>query len=814
MRRKVCCLLSFLVIISFASKAQREVVLLDKDWRFIKADVPKAAAVGFDDAQGERVSVPHDWAIKGPFDKNNDAQIVTVTEDGEKKPALRTGRTGGLPWTGVGWYRKVLPIPAKQKGRRCFIEFDGAMSHAVVYLNGDSIATWPYGYASFSFELTDKIKPGQKNVLAVRLENQEESSRWYPGAGIYRNVRLVFTNPVHVQHWGTYITTPEVNNKQATVHIRTGIQNQSGIEKPVTVVTTIFNSSGKQVAANKVTLAVGKEGVAEQNLAVGNPSLWDIETPYLYRAACTLVVDNKPVDVFETSFGIRTIAFDSNNGFFLNGRQTKINGVCNHHDLGPLGAAVNYRAIERQLQLLKEMGCNGIRTSHNPPAPELLELCDKMGFVVMDEAFDEWKMAKCKNGYNKLFDQWAEKDLRAMIKRDRNHPSVILWSIGNEIAEQKSPNGAATAKFLVDIAHDEDPTRLTTAAFNSLDNAIKNGLADGVDVVGLNYWNYRFAEIHKAHPRWKLIGSETQSTVSSRGEYMFPAVERKSAKYTNRQSSSYGMEAPGWGNSPDVEFAWLDANEYVPGEFVWTGFDYLGEPTPYNNNWPSHSSYFGIIDLAGIPKDLYYLYQSHWAGGKVLHVLPHWNWKGREGALTPVHCYTSFPSVELFVNGKSQGMQRKDTTRYGRYRLRWDSVRYEPGEIKVVAYDDNGKIAATETRKTAGAPYQIKLIADRATIHAGQKDLSFVTVKLLDKEGNLCPVASNNISFQLSGAGTIRGVANGDATNTRVLSGTEIQLFNGQCIVVIQSAERAGSVHLVASSPGLAHAKLDLKVVP
>jgi beta-galactosidase len=377
MKRKISCLLSILLVIAVTSNAQREVVLLDKDWKFVKADVQNAATVGFNDAQWETISVPHDWAIKGPFDKNNDAQMVTVTEDGEKKPALRTGRTGGLPWAGVGWYRKIVSIPATQKGKRCFIEFDGAMSHAVVYLNGDSVGTWPYGYASFSFELTDKIKFGQKNVLAVRLENPEEASRWYPGAGIYRNVRLVFTNPVHVQHWGTYITTPEVNNKKATVHIRTGIQNQSGSEKQVTLVTTIFNSSGKQVAANKVTLAVNKEVAAEQNFSVGSPSLWDIETPYLYKAVCTLVVNNRPVDVFETSFGIRTIAFDKSKGFLLNGRQTKIKGVCNHHDLGPLGAAVNYRAIERQLQLLKEMGCNGIRTSHNPPAPELLELCDK-----------------------------------------------------------------------------------------------------------------------------------------------------------------------------------------------------------------------------------------------------------------------------------------------------------------------------------------------------------------------------------------------------------------------------------------------------
>lgn len=805
-------LILFVVLLFvFMANGQRKVILLDKNWKFIKEDVQNGASLNLNEEKWKTVTVPHDWAINGPFDKFVDAQKVTVTEDGEKKAALRVGRTGSLPWTGVGWYRKKLSIPTTEKGKKCFIEFDGAMSHAVVYLNGDSVGTWPYGYASFSLDLTDKIRFGKDNQLAVRLENPEESSRWYPGAGLYRNVRLVFTNPVHVKHWGTYIATPLVNKRQAVVSIKTEIQSES--DQQVQLNTVILDPSGKKVATKTISISVNKETTADQSFTIANPSLWDIDAPNLYKAVSTVIVNNKAVDVYETSFGIRTIAFDNNKGFILNGRQTKIQGVCNHHDLGPLGAAVNYRALERQLELLKEMGCNAIRTSHNPPAPELLELCDKMGFVVMDEAFDEWKIPKCKNGYNKLFDQWAEKDLRAMIKRDRNHPSIILWSIGNEVPEQKSPDGAKTAKFLVDISHNEDPTRLTTSGFNSLSNAIKNGLADAVDVVGLNYYPENFAKTHGQYPQWKIIGSETESTVSSRGEYMFPVVERKSYKYSNKQSSSYDLESPSWGNSPDIEFAVQDDLPFVAGQFVWTGFDYLGEPTPYNNDWPSHSSYFGIIDLAGIPKDRYYLYQSNWTAKKVLHLLPHWTWQGREGEITPVHCYTSYQSAELFVNGKSYGIQKKDSSKYGRYRLHWDSVRYEPGEIKVVAFDINGKGAATEIKRTAGKPYQIRLIADRSSIKATEKDLSFITVQVLDKNGNLCPLAANNIKFSIVGAGTIRGVGNGDPTNIQILTGNEMQAFNGQCMLMVQSAAISGNIKVTASASELQNAILDIKVI-
>jgi beta-galactosidase len=712
---------------------QRTIVLLDTGWKFIHADVQNGEADGYNDNAWESVTVPHDWVIKGPFDKNADAQMVMVTEDGERKPALKTGRTGSLPWTGVGWYRKKIFIPESARERKCFIEFDGAMSHAVVYLNGECIGTWPFGYASFSFELTHKIRFGKENIIAVRLENFEESSRWYPGAGLYRNVRMVFTNFVHVKQWGTYITTTDITAPQAVVHIRTEILNQQNKKQMVQLQTTILDPSGKLVASASIEIAGDKEANVNQQLNVPMPLLWDIKTPLLYEAVSTIIIDHQITDVYNTSFGIRTIKFDNNKGFILNGKQTKIKGVCNHHDLGPLGAAVNYRALQRQLEILKEMGCNAIRTSHNPPAPELLELCDKMGFLVMDEAFDEWKIPKCKNGYNTLFDEWAEKDLRALIRRDRNHPCVVLWSIGNEVPEQKDKDGAKTAKFLVDISHNEDPTRLTTSAFNSISNAVKNGLAAVVDVVGLNYWPENFAKIHQLYPQWKLIGSETESTISSRGEYMFPVKERKGYKYKDKQVSSYDVEFPSWGNAPDIEFAVQDENEFIAGQFVWTGFDYLGEPTPYNNDYPSHSYYFGIIDLAGIPKDRYFLYQSNWTDKKVLHLWPHWNWKGNEGEIVPVYCYTSYNTLELFLNGKSLGIRKKDTTLYGHYRLTWDSVRYEPGLLKVVALDKKGKPVAEESIQTAGSPAGIKLVADRMDMQASGKDLCFITVSIVDK---------------------------------------------------------------------------------
>lgn len=797
-----------------SASGSRQTILLDEGWKFVHADIANANAPAFNDSQWETVTVPHDWAIKGPFDKMNDAQTVMVVEDGEKKPSLRVGRTGGLPWTGVGWYRKQLNIPASAKGKRCFIEFDGAMSHAVVYLNGKKIGTWPYGYASFSFELTDDVQFGKNNTLAVRLENAEEASRWYPGAGLYRNVRLVFTEPVHIPQWGTYITTPSISDHEADVQIKTTILNQSQKKQTVVLYTVVNDPSGKAVATKKDTLQTKDKAEVTQHLTVNHPLRWDITTPRLYTAVTQLVVDGKTTDNYTTSFGIRTISFDADRGFILNGKQQKLQGVCMHHDLGPLGAAVNTRAIERQLEIMKAMGCNAIRTSHNPPAPELLDLCDKMGFVVMDEAFDEWKIAKCKNGYHLLFDEWAEKDLRAMIRRDRNHPSIVLWSIGNEVSDQKEKEGAKTARFLTNIAHDEDSTRMVTAAFNRLADAINNGLADAIDVVGFNYQSQNYLKVHKEHPQWRIIGSETESTVSSRGAYKLPVMERKGFKYADKQSSAYDVEMPKWGSAPDIEFSWQDANPFVAGAFVWTGFDYLGEPTPYNNDWPSRSSYFGIVDLAGLPKDRFYLYQSKWSDKQVLHLLPHWNWQGKEDSIVPVHCYTSYTSAELFVNGKSQGVQVKDASKpYGRYRLTWDNVRYQPGEIKVVAFNEKGSKAETSIVRTAGEPVSLMLTADRRTVTADGKDLSFITVQAVDKNGNPCPLATNNIRFSINGEGLIRGVCNGDATSVQNMTGNEMQLFNGRAVVIVQSSKKTGDIRLSAASDGIAEGKIDLKSV-
>ncbi len=788
----------------------RQVIPLEKGWKFTQSDIKQAEKSNFDDQLWENVTVPHDWAIKGPFNELHDAQSVKVTEDGETKKKLRTGRTGSLPWVGVGWYRKAIELPRETSGKRCFVEFDGAMSNAVVYFNGQQIGTWPYGYASFSFELTDYMLPGKKNILAVRLENKEESSRWYPGAGIYRNVRIVLTDPVHVKHWGTYITTPVVDAKESTVDIQTIILNQSGKKQAGILQTVILDPAGKVVAEDRINMSIDKENTCKQQLKISSPLLWDIRHTYLYTAVSNISIDGKTCDEYRTTFGIRSIRFDNEKGFFLNGERVQLNGVCQHHDLGPLGAAINYRALQRQLEILQDMGCNAIRTSHNPPAPELLDLCDQMGFLVIDESFDEWKNPKNKNGYNILWDQWAEKDMVAQIHRDRNHPCVIMWSIGNEIREQEIEGGEFYCRFLTDICHREDPTRPVTAGFNRWEGAIKRGFSEIVDVPGWNYKPQHYRYIHQQFPHWKMYGSETASTISSRGKYYFPVEPKVHHMYEDNQCSSYDMEYPRWATSPDMEFAAQDSFPFIAGEFVWTGFDYLGEPTPYN--WPSHSSYFGIIDLGGIPKDRFYLYQSKWTDKGVLHMLPHWTWPERIGKVTPVHVYTSYPSAELFINGKSMGIRKKDMTGplYHHYRIVWDDVIYQPGEIKVVAFNKNGKKATEIIKKTAGKPEKIRLKADRSRLKADGKDLSFITVSVLDKDGNLCPWAENNIRFEAEGDGFVRGVTNGDPTNIQSLSGNEMKAFSGQCVVVVQSLEKTGKIRLKASAEDLKAEMIEL----
>lgn len=787
----------FLIGFVFQTKAQkREVQLLDTGWRFINHDIPLATINQIDDTTWQNVTVPHDWAIAGPFDMTIDLQAVQVLEDGDKKAKLRTGRTGALPCFGIGWYRKVLPVSKEDEGKRVFVEFDGAMSRSKVYLNGVYVGEWPYGYSSFSFELTKLLQYGKENVLSVRLENKEESSRWYPGAGIYRNVRLVKTAPVRVAHWGTYITTPVVSNKQGEVNIKTEIDGNAALN----LVTEIYDAKGKKVGTASSNKKADGNATLEQTIKVNKPNLWSIEKPNLYTAVSKIFIGKIQKDEYKTVFGFRTIHFDKDKGFFLNGKSVKFKGVCLHHDLGPIGTAVNYRATERQLVMMKEMGANAIRTSHNPPSLELLKICDSIGLMVQVEAFDEWKNGKNTNGYGEFFDEWAEKDLTAMIKRDRNHPSVVIWSIGNEVREQGMPEGREIARSLTKICHNLDPTRPVSSGFNNHNAAIKNELAAEVDLVGFNYKPFDYLKKHKEYPNFTIYGSETASTVSSRGVYKFPVTETKKAWYTDYQLSSYDLEACSWATTPDYEFQYQDDSEFISGEFVWTGFDYLGEPSPYNEGTPAKSSYFGIVDLAGLPKDRYYLYQSKWSDKPVFHVLPHWTWPERLNQKVPVFCYTNYPKAELFVNGKSMGIKQKDKSNtYTRYRLIWDDVVYEPGEIKVVAYDDNNKAVAEQVIRTAGDSYSIRLTADRNKIKSDGKDLSFVTVEILDKNGNLCPKADNLLFFDVSGAGKLKAVCNGDATDQTSFVSKYMRTFNGKMVVTLESETKSGEIVLKVS---------------
>lgn len=784
-------ILSF--ILSVIPVFSRDYTLLEK-WKFHLGECPGAVSNDFNDSSWEDVIVPHDWAIDKPFDMRIDMQSVQVLEDGDKAPKMRTGRTGALPAFGIGYYRTYIDSNENMKGKRISIEFDGAMSLSKVYLNGKYVGEWPYGYSSFAFDVTDLWNYEGKNILAVRLENKPESSRWYPGAGIYRNVRLVVTDPVSVSHWGTFVTTPKVSSKLVSVNIKTSVDNKTDADVNVTLESLLINADGKLVKKVSSTKKIkGDKYIFEQAMTVKSPVLWEIENPYMYSMVTNVYVDSRKTDTYVTPIGLRSIKFDKDKGFFLNDKNVKIKGVCLHHDLGPLGAAVNYRAIERQLQIMQEMGCNAIRTAHNPSAPELLDLCDKMGFLVQVEAFDEWKIGKNQNGYNQLFDEWHARDLQAMIRRDRNHPSVIMWSIGNEIREQKDKNGAEVARMLTEICHREDPTRPVTAGFNNHNDAIKNGLANEVDLVGFNYKPFDYKKKHEQYPDFVIYGSETASTVSSRGEYKFPVKEKRGAYYEDYQVSSYDLEYPSWACTPDTEFEQQDDCDFIMGEFVWTGFDYLGEPTPYNEGTPARSSYFGIVDLAGLKKDRYYLYKSKWSDEPVLHLLPHWNWEERIGQKVPVFCYTNYPKAELFVNGKSMGVKQKNkNSKYERYRLMWNDVVYQPGEIKVVAYNDNDEIAETKIIKTAGKTYRICTDIDRDTIKADGKDLAFVTVKIVDNKGNLCPKADNLLFFDVDGDIELKAVCNGNPTEQTSFSSSYMRVFNGKLVIVVQSKNKSG----------------------
>lgn len=798
----------FLVLV--VTSQGRDIIPLEK-WRFFLGEVSGAERIDFNDSSWENVEVPHDWAIDKHFDMRIDIQTVQVLEDGETRPMRRTGRTGALPTFGVGYYRTKVVSDNSMRNKKIRIEFDGAMSLSKVFLNGKFIGEWPYGYSSFAFDLTEHWNYDGDNIVTVRLENEPESSRWYSGAGIYRNVRIVALNDVSVAHWGTNVTTPVIKRNYAEVNVVTDIDNYSNTAD-VMLESIIYDMDDKIVAKRKSSKKITKnDNQFVHNLKVSKPILWDIDNPYMYKLVSNVYSGGVLKDSYTTNIGIRSIRYDKDNGFFLNGKHVKIKGVCLHHDLGPLGAAVNYRALERQLQMMKEMGCNAIRTSHNPPTPELLDLCDQMGLLVQVEAFDEWKVGKNKNGYNKYFDEWAERDLVAMIRRDRNHPSVIMWSIGNEIREQKEKKGAETARFLTQICHREDPTRPVTAGFNSHTSAIKNGLADEIDLVGFNYKPKDYKKKHEEFPDYIIYGSETASTVSSRGVYKFPVKEIRDVYYHDYHVSSYDLEYPAWASTPDTEFEQQDDCDFIMGEFVWTGFDYLGEPTPFNEGTPARSSYFGIVDLAGLKKDRYYLYKSKWSLNPVLHLLPHWNWNDRIGQNVPVFCYTNYPKAELFVNGKSKGIKQKNkSNKYERYRLMWNDVVYYPGEIKVVAYDENNIIKDSVLIKTAGDPYQITAYADRNKIVANGKDLSFVTVEIKDKEGNLCPLANNLLFFDVDGTTELEAVCNGDPTDHTPFSSDYMRTFNGKLVVILRSSESKGNSVLKVYGSNLKSAEVEL----
>lgn len=815
----LCCVL----LAWMAVAQQRTETLLEKGWKFMKGDVADAMKPDFDDKQWEAVTVPHDWAIYGPFDRSHDLQEVAVTQNLETAASVKTGRTGGLPYVGVGWYRTTFEAPA---GKLVSLVFDGAMSEARVYVNGQEVCFWPCGYNSFHCDVTPYLnKEGAKNLLAVRLENRPQSSRWYPGAGIYRNVRVVATEAVHVPVWGTQLTTPHVSAEYASVCLKTTVEGAG--TKDVRILTQILSPEGEVVASKDNTMKINHGQPFEQNFLVDAPRLWSPETPYLYKAVSKIYVDGLQTDEYTTRFGIRSIELVADKGFFLNGQHRKFQGVCNHHDLGPLGAAINVAALRRQLTLLKDMGCDAIRTSHNMPAPELVELCDEMGFMMMVEPFDEWDIAKCENGYHRFFKEWAEKDMVNMLRQYRNHPSVVMWSIGNEVPTQCSPEGYKVASFLQDICHREDPTRPVTCGMDQVSCVLANGFAAMLDVPGLNYRTHRYVESYEKLPQNLVLGSETASTVSSRGVYKFPAELKKQAMYDDHQSSGYDLEACSWSNVPDEDFALADDYDWTLGQFVWTGFDYLGEPSPYDTDaWPSHSSVFGIIDLASLPKDRYYLYRSIWnKRDNTLHVLPHWTWPGREGENTPVFVYTNYPEAELFVNGKSYGKQRKLTADEARalqgkdslwlqrrYRLMWTDVPYEPGELKVVAYDNSGKKVEEKTVRTAGKPHHLEVVADRTALSADGKDLAYITVRVVDKDGNLCPADDRLVSFTVEGAGSFRAAANGDATCLDLFHLPRMHAFSGQLTAIVQSGAESGNLVFEAKAKGVKAGKLTLEV--
>ena len=799
----------FFICGAFFSEAQnRDVITLKKEWKFSKGEHSEAIYPNYDDTSWENVSVPHDWAIKGPFDKEVDIQKVAIEQNGEKVATEKTGRTGALPYIGEGWYRTHFSLSNFDENKKVIILFEGAMSEPEVFLNGKKVGEWKYGYSYFYFDITEYINNTNKNTLVVKLTNVGLSSRWYPGAGLYRKVQVILKNKENINQWGTFITTPLVTKDLAKVNVKTKVSGDN-----LKLVTQIFDAEGNLVNSRESISIFDNE--FDFNIAVDNPQLWSPETPYLYTAVSKLYSGDELKDEVTKRFGIRSINYDQKTGFSLNGEVRKFKGVCLHHDLGPIGTAVNKSALRRQLKILKDMGCDAIRSSHNMPSIEQLELCDEMGFMFLAESFDEWAKPKVKNGYNRFFNEYAEKDVVNLVHATRNHPSIVMWSSGNEVPDQWGTEGVKRAKWLQDIFHREDPTRPVTVGMDQVKATIESGFGALLDVPGLNYRVHLYEEAYEKFPQGFLLGSETASTVSSRGIYKFPVEKASMKTYNDFQSSSYDLEYCSWSNLPDDDFVLQDDKPWVIGEFVWTGFDYLGEPTPYDEVWPSRSSYFGINDLAGLPKDRYYLYRSRWnTTDETLHLLPHWNWEGREGEITPVFVYTSYDSAELFLNGKSLGIQKKtNVTPQNRYRLMWMDVKYEPGTLKVVALDDDGNPVAEKEVKTAGKPHKILLDSDVKTIKANGEDLAYVTVSVVDKNGIPCPTATNQLNFKVKGNGEFKAACNGDATSLELFHLPTMKLFSGKLVVLVESTEEAGEIELKVTGKGLKAGEISLKTV-
>ena len=781
----------------------------------------------------QNVCVPHDWAIAGPFDKKWDLQKVRIEQNGEKEATEKSGRSGALPWIGEGHYKRNIQIPAGCKHAE--LMFDGAMAEPTVYLNGQKAGYWAYGYNTFRVDITPLMKAGD-NLLEVHLKNVEESSRWYPGAGIYRPVKLIITGDDRIDPWKTFIRTTQLCDRQAVVDVTVGTGSPLAAHQGFEI--EVRDAKGKLVGHEHCS-EISNSGEANLSFTIQEPQLWSPETPYLYTAHIKYMQNGQLLDEVKQKFGIRTVKVSKEGGFQLNGITRKIKGVCLHHDLGPLGAAVNKAALIRQIKTMKDMGCDAIRTSHNMPSQMQMDICDSLGMMVMAESFDMWLYPKCKNGYARFFEDWWKKDIENLILANRNHPSIIMWSIGNEIPEQGSAQGKEISENLQNACHSLDPTRPVTQGLDHAEASIKSGVATTMDVPGFNYRVHKYQNSIGQLPQGFLLGSETASTVSSRGVYKFPVEVTDNSQYASwapsydpqailkadGQCSSYDLEYCSWSNLPDDDWVWQDDKDWVIGEFVWTGYDYLGEPTPYDEYWPSRSSYFGICDLAGLPKDRYWLYRSRWNKDEhTIHLLPHWTWglskkdKGnRIGKVTPVYCYTDYPTGELFVNGKSQGkISKNPAERLDRYRLRWNNVKYEPGEIKVVVYDAQGNKAGEQTVKTAGKPAALKLEAwtqNSPLLKPNGDDLAFITVSLTDADGTLIPQADDQLTFEVTGAGSFEAVCNGDATSLESFKAPTMKLFNGQLVVVVRSSKEAGTLTLKVTDEKLKLSKsIDIAV--